>query len=699
MPPTPPVSHAGAFPSVDHAFAAEGPLARALPRFRPREGQEAMARAVAQAIARRERLVVEAGTGVGKTFAYLVPALLSGEKVLVSTATKALQDQLYTHDLPLLLQALALPLRAALLKGRSSYLCRHRLEHARQDGGVLAPAALRELARIEAWAQATRTGDLAELPELDEHSRVVALVTSTRDNCLGQGCTRFPQCHVAKARQEALAADVVVLNHHLFFADLAVRESGMAELLPDAGVVVFDEAHRLADTALQFLGTQLRTGQLLDFSHDLAAAGQRWAGGMAPWPWLGETLRLAVRRWCHTAAGQAGAWGGADVPPRRVGWARLAPEGVSPQAWSAALQDMVAVLRQALAALDAVASLSPVLARLHGRAVLLLEALAVFDGEGTRDAVRWMEAGTQLLLGAFPLGVAPALQALWQGPAADAGAWDEDEPERAQGGRAWIFTSATLGDDPELRWFTQACGLEGARTLRIDGPFDYARQAALYVPMHLPLPADPAHSERLAQWVAQAVRRLGGRTLVLTTSLRALEAVAGVLREEFPPESGVDVLAQGQAPKRQLLARFRRAQQGAGPGCVLVGAASFWEGVDIPGEALQLVVIDKLPFPAPGDPWVEARVEQLEQGGRNAFRDHALPAAAVALKQGAGRLVRHETDAGVLVVADRRLMTQGYGKRLMRALPPMAVLATEEAFETALDALREDKGFTSLLGP
>lgn len=657
-----------------------------------------MAQAVAQAIARRERLVVEAGTGVGKTFAYLVPALLSGEKVWISTATKALQDQLYAHDLPLLLRALALPLRTAVLKGRSSYLCRYRLERARQDGVPSAPAILHELAQIERWAQATHTGDLAELPELGEDAGLVPFVTSTRENCLGPACPRFHGCHVFDARKRALAADVVVLNHHLFFADLTVREAGTAELLPASAVVVFDEAHRLADTALQFLGTRLALGQLLFFCDDLVAVGQRWAGGWANWPALGELLRAAVDRWRGVVTQGRGRSREA-LPPSRLGWARFGPEGVPPQDWNEALEAVVGALRQALRALDGASHEAQELARLHERAVRLLEALAAFSGEGARDTVRWLELGAEFALAEFPLDVASALRDLWCGPGDEPGAWDEGDPAAAPGGgRAWIFTSATLGDDAGLSWFTQACGLEGARTLRIDAPFDYTCQAALYVPMHLPSPEDPSHSERLADWLAPAVRRLGGRTLVLTTSLRALEVIARVLRSHFSAGGGVEVLAQGQAPKRQLLARFRGPRPAGQAGCVLVGAASFWEGVDIPGEALQLVVIDKLPFPAPGDPWVEARIEQLELQGRSAFRDHALPAAALALKQGAGRLVRHENDAGVLVVADARLRTRGYGKRLMRALPPMAILESEETFGAALDSLRQGQGISSVFG-
>ncbi|MBP7325392.1 MAG: ATP-dependent DNA helicase [Alicycliphilus sp.] len=663
---------------VAGAFAADGPLARAQPHFRPRAEQTAMAQAVAEAIEDHAPLVVEAGTGVGKTFAYLVPALLSGERVVVSTATKALQDQLYGRDLPLLLRALALPLCTALLKGRASYLCHQRLQQARYNP-VLAPAQAQELARIELWAQGTQSGDLAELPGLDERSPLLGLVTSTRDNCLGQDCPRFADCHVYQARRTALAADVLVINHHLFFADQAVRESGVAQLLPNSGVVVFDEAHQLAETASQFLGAQLGTGQLHDLAQDLLVSGLRHARGLADWQGLGALLRQATRELHLLVADSA-----AGVVPGRVAWVGAAPDGVDATAWDGAMARAVGVLRGILAGLDGVTALAPDLAHLHERTVDLLARLARFSAPSTADGVRWLDWAGQLRLSEVPLDLAPALRALWQGPSAEPGAWDDHSPPSAVHRRTWVFTSATLGDDAQLSWFTEACGMDGARTLRLDSPFDYARQAALYVPPQLPAATDPAHSEQLAHWVADAATRLGGRTLVLTTSLRALQVMAGVLQQRLAVGGGIEVLVQGQAPKRQIMECFRAPADAVGH--VLVGSASFWEGFDVPGQALQLLVIDKLPFPSPGDPLVQARGRRLKQQGRSPFRDDALPAAALALKQGAGRLIRSESDTGVLVVADQRLLRMGYGKRLLRALPAMRRLRSQEEFDAALAA-------------
>lgn len=660
---------------VRAVFAEGGVLSRAADEFRERGGQTEMALAVARTIEDGGVLVVEAGTGVGKTFSYLVPALLSGERVLLSTATKTLQDQLFGRDLPRLVEALALPVRTALLKGRASYLCLHRLHQARHDPSLPERGSVRTLAKIEQWALATRTGDLAELPGLDERSPLIPLVTSTRENCLGAQCPQFKPCHVNLARREALAADLVVINHHLFFADLAVRESGMAELLPSVRVVVFDEAHQLNETGVQFLGTQLGTGQALDFARDLLATGLQQARGLVDWSSLvagvergARELRLAV---------------GKQWPGAKLRWANAgAPEGVALHPWQDALDLLQAAFEQAAEGLDTVSEISPDFVRLHERATQLAERAARFAQPCALASVRWVDVGTHLRLVESPLDIADAVRKRVLRT-------DAQDPESI--GRAWIFTSATLGDDPRLRWFTEPCGLEDAEVLRVHSPFDYASQAALYVPRTFPKPNDPAHSGAVAKLAARGARALGGRTLVLTTTLRALRTIGDVLRQQLEPMSASErpeVLVQGELPKRVLMDRFREGASGGRAGCVLVASASFWEGFDAPGDALQLVVIDKLPFPPPNDPLVEARSQRLEAQGRNAFGEYSLPEAAVALKQGAGRLIRRESDQGVLVICDTRLVAMGYGKRLIAALPPMRRLESDADFEAAIDALR-----------
>lgn len=668
--------------SVQVVFAAEGVLARSDAHFQPRDGQTEMAVAVARTMESGGALVVEAGTGVGKTFAYLVPALLSGERVLLSTATKALQDQLFSRDLPLLAQTLGLPVRMALLKGRASYLCRHRMEGARQDVFAHEPGVARVLAKVEDWSRSTRSGDLAELTGLDDRSPVIPLVTSTRENCLGSQCPRFRECHVHQARREALAADVVVINHHLFFADVAVRESGMAELLPTVRVVVFDEAHQINETGVQFLGLALSTGQLADFSRDVLAAGLKWARGLVDWVGVAAHVERAARDLRQVAEALRGG--------TRLHWTGPSPEGVAQEAWMVAMRGAGIACAQAQEALDTVSEIAPDFVRLYDRASELQARLAHFGGPGNPGAVRWVDVGLQLRLSESPLDIAEAMRTrLLQTPAEalDHDGWPAEGPTAAAPARAWIFTSATLGDDDQLSWFTQRAGLEGAQVLRVASPFDYASQAALYVPRHLPSPADPSHSAALAQWAADAALQLGGRTLVLTTTLKALRVVGDVLKERLSGADAPEVLVQGEWPKRRLMERFREGCDRGQRGCVLVASATFWEGFDVPGDALQLVVIDKLPFPPPGDPLVEARTRHIEQSGGNAFKSFALPEAAVALKQGAGRLIRRETDRGILVVGDTRLLTRGYGKRLLAALPAMRRLESPQDFEAALQEL------------
>ena len=627
-----------------------------------------MAAAIARTIEEGGVLVVEAGTGIGKTFSYLVPALLSGTRVLISTATKTLQDQLFGRDLPHLIKALGLPVRTALLKGRGSYLCLHRLKEARQYSNLPDHVSARILGKIEEWAQITRTGDLAELPGLDERSPVIPFVTSSRDNCLGSQCPQFRNCHVNQARREALAADVVVINHHLFFADLAVRESGMAELLPSVQTVIFDEAHQLNETGVQFLGRQLTTAQLLDFARDMLACGLLHARGLVDWQTLASDAEHAARELRLVV--------GKTYPGSKLRWVGAAPEQVDALAWKDALDAVRAACVRAMQALDTFSEIAPDLVRLSDRVSAFIEQLECFSGDCENDAVRWLDVGAHLRLVESPLDIAHTVQTRLIKP-------NEEEGSR----RAWIFTSATLGHDSRLRWFTEPCGLGDAEILKMGSPFDYPSQAALYVPQHLPKPNDASHSTQVADFVARVAPVLGGRTLLLTTTLRALHTVSEVLQRHFTGSKTLEILVQGQQPKRELMARFRQGDLDGGPGCILVASASFWEGVDVPGDALQMVVIDKLPFPPPNDPLVEARSKRLEAAGRSVFNDYYIPEAVIALKQGAGRLIRRESDRGILVVCDIRLAQMSYGRRLLAALPPMRKISSEEELIEALYAL------------
>ena len=639
---------------VRAAFDAGGPLSKSREGYAPRLQQIEMSCAVAQAIEAREPLVVEAGTGVGKTFAYLVPALLAGKRALISTATKSLQDQLFLRDLPALTEALQLPARLALLKGRSSYLCLHRLRQARHSAELPDRRSVQQLARIERWALGTSSGDFAEIEGLDERSPIIPIVSSTRENCLGTECPDYGACHVVKARREALQADVVVVNHHLFFADMTLRDSGVAELLPSVEVAVFDEAHQLSEAGVQFLGTVLGTSQLIDFARDMLATGLAQARGLKDWQGLRDGLERAARELRLVCAGSL----------REVrGMLKLAwKERAGHEMFATSLAGVATALDAAVDALAGVMDSSPDFKRLHERADALRELTEVFETEAPPGEVRWIDLSpNQARLVESPLDIREALRGQIEAPSGQA--------------KAWIFTSATLGDDERLTWFTEPSGLEKAKVLRVGSPFDYASNARFYVPRGFPKPAEAEHPHKVAVMTALCARALGGRTFVLTTTLRNLATISDALRQEFETAGdAIQVLQQGAAPKRLLLQRFVED-----PRAVLVGSASFWEGIDVPGDALQCVLIDKLPFPPPNDPLVEARVARLEREGRNAFSEYFVAEAAIALKQGGGRLIRTEHDKGLLIVCDPRMAGMNYGRRLREALPPMTPLPTFDA--------------------
>jgi ATP-dependent DNA helicase DinG len=631
------------------ALGPQGALSQADPNFIEREVQQQLAAAVADAVETHATLVAEAGTGVGKTFAYLVPLLLSGRRALVSTATKSLQDQLFLRDLPRLRDALRVPVRIALLKGRGSYLCLHRLQQARETGTLPDRFAVRALARIETWAPSTRTGDLAEIDGLDERSPVIPLVTSTRDNCLGQECPQFVNCHVVKARREAMAADLVVVNHHLFFADLSLRDSGVAELLPTVDAAVFDEAHQLVETGLQFLGTLLSSNQVIDFGRDLLAAGLSHARGLAEWQQVAGGLDKAARELRLACAGPL-----RDVKGiLKLRWDERSRDA----AFADALDGLATAADAARDAARLVEATAPDFTRLVERAERIAGLAHAFALPAATDRVRWIDLG-------------PRDARLVESPLHIRDLFTE---QRALAPRAWIFTSATLGSDEALSWFTESAALEDARKLRVGSPFDYPAHARTWVPPRFPKPNEAGHPAAVGALAARLAGRLGGRTFVLTTTLRVLPLIAEALTEAAQAAgTPLVVLVQGTHPKRSLLQRFLDT-----PGSVLVGSASFWEGIDVPGAALQCVLIDKLPFPPPHDPLVQARSKELESRGRDPFNDYYLSEAAIALKQGAGRLIRSETDLGLLVITDPRLRQMPYGRKLRAALPPMGTLDTE----------------------
>jgi len=614
-------------------LGSDGPLAASLPGFSPRLEQQQMAEAVAAAIAGREHLVVEAGTGIGKTFAYLLPALQSGLKVIISTGTRHLQDQLYGKDLPVIRAAFNLPARVALLKGRANYLCRHRLETAAGDGRNLSRRQLQELEQVRAWAGRTQGGDIAELGGVAEDSSVWPRITSTVENCLGQECEHFQTCFVVKARRAALEADVVVINHHLLFADMVLREEGFGELLPGADACIIDEAHQLPEVASLFFGTTLSSHQLRDLARDVRTEHLREAGDMQDLPAAAEQLEQLVPR-LRLALGRA---------ERRAPWSAVAQSGELQEL----LQQLATLMQQLAEWLEYAAERGKGLDSCRQRARLLLQRLETLQEHAAGEYIHWFETQrTAFRLNLTPLDIAPAFSACLQGLA-----------------NAWIFTSATLAiGNNNFSHFTGQLGLEDARLLQLESPFDYRNNALLYLPDDMPDPNQPAYVDAVVDCAHDVLAASRGRAFLLFTSHAALQAAAAQLRDTLP----YPLLVQGEAPRRELLTRFRELGN-----AVLLGTSSFWEGVDVRGEALSCVIIDKLPFGSPGDPVLQARIEALRNQGGNPFMQHQLPAAVIALKQGIGRLIRDCTDRGVLVVCDPRLRTRSYGRIFLNSLPAM----------------------------
>jgi len=662
--------------AVRRALGADGMAHRWGEGFRHRPGQLVMAEAVADTLGQGGALVVQAGTGVGKTLAYLVPLLLSGRRAVLSTATQALQDQLYHRDIPAVTRALGLPVRLAMLKGRGAYVCLHRLRsQVAASVRERDPADSVVLSRLLRWAEASVSGDLAEWPALEARPGLRPLVTSTRDNCLASACPELARCAVYRARRAALEADWVVVNHHVFMADLDVRESGVAALLPSAEAVVFDEAHQLNDTAIGFLGRRVGSGLWSELARDLVAVTREHAPGLRPWP----AWALDLERCSRSLGELAGSTAASDT---RIPWEGGAPAGVDAGGWARACIDMDRVLGQLHEGLLASADAAPDLGRLAERTGTLRADWRSLVGEpAAAGEVRWLSRH-------------PGRRwEVHQTPADSAGLFPGLLAARPE--VAWVFTSATLGHDESLSWFGRSVGLS-ARSLRVPSPFDHPRQAALYVPDDLPEPADARHLTLLAERLASWITRLGGRTLVLTTTQRAARRLADGLREKAAAGEGrepsFEVLAPAASARRHALETFRRDADRKP--MVLIASSAFWDGVDLPGDVLQLVVIDKLPFPPPDDPLVLARVQRAQAQGEDGFSAVHLAEAALALAQGAGRLIRTESDRGVVVLGDRRVLQRSYGPMLLAAMPPMRWLASEDELLAELDALAASRQVT-----
>ena len=711
-------------------FAPDGPLAQAQPGYRPRGGQQAMAEAIADAIDEQAALMVDAGTGIGKTFAYLVPALLSGKKVLLSTATRQLQDQLYQRDVPRIKQVLGSDAQVAILKGRANYVCPVHLQRNLRDGRFRDPKIPARLRIIERFAALDGTGDRAACTQLSEEDPAWQFATSTRDNCLGQDCPELRHCPLMRARQQAQKADVLIVNHHLFCADLAMKDDSMSDFLPKADILIFDEAHQLPDIATEFFGNTLSTRQLLELGRESLKIGNHDAPGLADWPGLYKQLEAVAGR-LRLA-----------LPPGllRLGLDELRSANAQDvNEWlEDVLPDVDDALEEHLAALKPVAAASADLTQLQERTCTLLARLrhwhtaylrataapshpagnAPAEASAERTSAADTPGASVFSSIAADLGQARSGTAGkatgGNGPGNGAGSGsgagaphraDEDlilwaqttdnhaqlrttplsvaerfAQAREQHGGTWVFVSATLAVGERLDHFARQMGMQDAWQLQVESPFNYPEQAALWVPRGLGSPTAPDFPERVARQAWPLIRKNRGRAFVLCTTLRAMRQIAEQLRAESGDD--IDILMQGEAPRHELMKRFQEADA-----AVLVGSAGFWEGVDIAGEKLSLVIIDKLPFAPPDDPVYRARSQALQRAGQHPFRELALPQAMLTLKQGAGRLIRTETDRGLLVICDERLRSRSYGAQILGSLPPFRRL---ESFAEALDFLGKE---------
>ncbi|MFC7287009.1 ATP-dependent DNA helicase [Herminiimonas glaciei] len=645
---------------IDQLFGVDSPLGHAVGAFRPRQSQTEMAKAIAHAISNQSTLIAEAGTGTGKTFAYLVPALLWGGKVIVSTGTKNLQDQLFLRDIPSVRKALNAPVSVALLKGRANYVCHFHLERTLQNGRLTSRDDVGHLREISRFMKTTSSGDKAELSKVPETALIWNLVTSTRDTCMGAECQYYQDCFVMKARKEAQQADVVVVNHHLFFADVALKDTGVAELLPSANTIIFDEAHQLPDTATLFFGETISTSQVLELCRDVLAEGLShardgadWAGTVTPVERAARDLRLAF--------------------PQDI--VRLAVNQIAPSSiFFPALETLKEQLDNMIAVLQKQAERADTIEQCRVRALELAMRLDAWNKPKTeeviigQESVLWVEAySTSLQLHQTPLSIAPIFN-----------------KQREGAPRTWIFTSATLAVKNDFNHYSAQMGLWDEPAKSWPSPFQYGEQGLLYVPTSLPQPNSPEYTDAVIDAALPVIEAAGGGAFLLCTTIRAVNRAAERLREEFERRKlPFPLMVQGEAGRTELLDRFRAAGN-----AVLIGSQSFWEGVDVRGDALSVVIIDKLPFSPPDDPVLAARIEALERKGMNGFMHHQLPAAIINLKQGAGRLIRDERDKGVLMICDPRLISKPYGKRIWQSLPPFKrtrELAVVQEFFATID--------------
>ena len=614
--------------SLTEYFGTSSPLVSLLPGFQPRHGQAWMAQAVSDAINSYANLVIEAGTGTGKTFAYLLPALLSNRKIIISTGTKALQDQLYHRDLPLLSKTIGRPMTTALLKGRSNYLCLYRLDLTDVKGAKLK----KDLKLVKEWRHKTTSGDCSELADVNENSAIWPLVTSTVDNCLGQKCPLFDECHVVNARRLAQKADLVVINHHLLLADLAMKDDGFIEFLPGADAVILDEAHQIPDLATQFFGVSIGSRQLellLDeLSLEIIPMNQYELQNLL------DISQTTLRQLKATVPHREGRYDLDEIIDDVSG-------AITDLCFAFTnLQNAIAVFKEA----------SDSISKIHEQLINFSGRLASISNKEKYDGLRWLEVSSRSIrFFTTPLDVSSTLNKFF-----------------SCSNQAWIFTSATLAVGEDFSHFTSRIGLSDIKGITFESPYDLKNNALIYLPPNIPLPSDQRHTTEVLQSVVPLLRLTNGGIFFLFTSHRALNLAQEWFKLQCKVLKNRPLLIQGESPRDDILRRFRNYEN-----AILLGTGTFWEGVDVRGIALTIVVIDKLPFGSPADPLMMARLEYIRQQGGNGFLEHQIPSAAISLKQGAGRLLRDQADYGVVVICDPRITSKGYGSIFLDCLKPI----------------------------
>ena len=621
--------------SVNNFFNYNGPLSNIIEGYQLRPSQVEMANMVDSALLKQESLIIEAGTGTGKTFAYLAPALMKGGKVIISTATKNLQDQLFNKDIPKIREALNIPVKVNLLKGRSNYLCQLRLEEtARQDQFVNEEDGV-HFEKIKKFNDHSKTGEISEVQGVPELASVWPMVTSTADHCLGQSCDFAKSCFFLKARKEALSAEIVIVNHHLFFADFVLKDEEVSEILPKANTIIFDEAHQLPDIASIFFGNNLSTNEILKLVQDIQALFEK----------IGKSKKKLATHSLQIIENINNLRALFPAQNHRLTYEKIQ----NFEDFTSSLQSINNILLKFDKFFSLIDDQSPEQKKIYERYSKVCEKLSPWLTKKNNNYVYWLDIFSKSIqLNMTPFSIAESFDKF-----------------KAENKMSWIYTSATLAVNESFNFFQSMMGLNQAKAKKLDSPFDFKNNACLYVPNNMPEPNSVLFTLSLIKKIYPLIQAAKGRTFILSTSLKAMSEISALLKNEFDERNiNLPILTQGEDSKKILIDRFKSYGN-----AILIGSMSFWEGIDVRGSSLSLVIIDKLPFQSPGDPVFESKINRIKMQGENPFMTFQLPKAIITLKQGAGRLIRDEKDKGVLMICDPRIIDKPYGKRIWKSLP------------------------------